>query len=98
MKSFLRSAISVLTDRILGPEEQFVQGDICVVRRSHVTPGGGTILVGSRVEVMDAVDPHGRIQVRIVDLPDYDWGDRLSRLPYGSGFIIYVDPDILKRE
>lgn len=98
MKSFLRSAIAVLVDKVLGPEEQFVPGDICSARRSYVTPGGGTLLRGTRVEIKDAVDPQGRLQVRIIDLPDHDWGERMSRLPYGPGFIIFVDPDCLERE
>lgn len=98
MKSFLRSAIAVLADKLLGPEEEFIAGDKCTARRSHVTPGGGTLLKGTRVEVKGAVDPHGRIQVQVIDIPDYDWGERTSRLPYGPGFVIYVEPDCLERE
>jgi hypothetical protein len=39
-------------------------------------------------------DPAGRIQVCVVELPDREW-DTTNRLPYGPGFVVYVDPDCL---
>jgi hypothetical protein len=97
LKSFLKSALNVIVDRILGPEEQFTPGDRYVARRSVVTSGGGTLLKGTRVEVADAKDPKGRVQVRVIEIPDHDW-EETRRLPYGPGFVIYVDPDCLERE
>jgi len=97
LRSFLRDAIDNLIDRVLGPEDRLAPGDRCVVRRSIIATNKGVLLKGSTVEVTDVRAPNGHIQVRVVNLPDHDW-DAISRLPYGPGFIIYVDPDCLERE
>lgn len=65
--------------------------------RSVVAANNGILLQGTRVEVTGITDPKGRMQVRVVDIPDHDW-DETARLPYGPGFVIYVDPDCLSKE
>jgi uncharacterized protein YqhQ len=97
LKSFLRSVVDVLVDKILGPEERFVPGDRCSVRWSTVAANNGILLKGTHVEVTDVQDPKGRVQVRVVEIPDHDW-DETIRLPYGPGFVIFVDPNCLERE
>jgi hypothetical protein len=96
LKSLIRSAIGVLVDRILGPDDRYDHkpGDTCVVLYSVVAANNGVLLKGSRVQVTDVKDPKGRIQVCVTELPDQEW-DETSRLPYGPGFVLYVDPDCL---
>lgn len=96
LKSLIRTAIGVIIDRILGPEEHhgLKPGDLCNVVYSVVAENNGILLKGARVQVTDVKDPAGRIQVCVVELPDREW-DTTNRLPYGPGFVVYVDPDCL---
>ena len=82
-KSALRRLVDV-------PTPMFVPGDRCKMRYSLVADSGGTLLRGSIVEMTGLQDPTGRHQIRVVDIPDYQWSES-NRLPYGPNFILFVD-------
>ncbi len=73
----------------------FLEGDRCRILRSLVADTGGTLLSGSLVEITGIQDPKGRFQIRILDIPDYQWTET-NRLPYGPGFVLFVDQDNLE--
>lgn len=50
---------------------------------------------GSLVEVTGVQDQLGRFQIRVLDLPDFEW-DATRRLPYGPGFVLYVSANVLE--
>jgi len=88
-KSALRRFVDV-------PAPRFSPGDRCRVSRSMVADTGGTLLRGALVEMLGVQDPKGRHQVRVLDIPDYQWTET-NRLPYGPGFLLYVEEDALER-
>jgi hypothetical protein len=88
-----KSAIRRLVDV---PAPTFSPGDRCRVRYSLVAVSGGTLLPGALVEMTGDLDPKGRHQIRIVDIPDYQWTET-RRLPYGPDFVLFVDERALER-
>jgi hypothetical protein len=88
-KSALRRLVDV-------PAPTFSTGDRCKVRHSVVADSGGTLLRGSLVETTGVQDPKGRQQIKVLDIPDYQWTES-SRLPYGPNFILFVDEHVLER-
>jgi len=81
-----KSAIRRLVDV---PEPVFNPGQRCIVKHSLVADTGGTLLRGSLVEITGVQDPKGRYQVKVIDIPDYQWNES-NRLPYGPNFILFV--------
>lgn len=73
----------------------FYQGDRCTIRRSLVADTGGTLLRGTLVEITGVQDPKGRFQIRVLEMPDYQWTES-RRLPYGPDFVLFVDEDVLE--
>lgn len=73
----------------------FFPGDHCSVRQSLVADTGGTLLRGSRVEITGVQDPKGRFQIKVIDVPDYQWTES-RRLPYGPNFVLFVEEDLLE--
>lgn len=71
-------------------------GDRCRVRRSLVADTGGTLLRGAIVEITGVQDPKGRFQIKIVDIPDFQWTET-NRLPYGPNFVLFVEEDALEK-
>lgn len=69
-------------------------GDRCRVRYSVVV-NKGTLLRGSLVETTGVQDPKGHYQVKVLSLPDHHW-DETSRLPYGPGFMLFIDAVVLE--
>jgi hypothetical protein len=82
-----KGALRLLVD-ISAPT--FSPGDHCLVKLSLVADTGGTLLRGSRVEITGVQDPKGRFQIRVIDVPDYQWTES-RRLPYGPDFVLFVD-------
>ena len=78
------------------PAPTFSRGDRCRVRRSLVADTGGTLLRGSLVEMTGVQDPKGRHQIKVLDIPDYQWNET-NRLPYGPNFILFIDEDVLEK-
>ena len=78
------------------PEPALAPGDRCRVSRSLVADTGGTLLRGSLVEITGVQDPKRRYQVRIIDIPDYQWTET-NRLPYGPNFLLFVEENALER-
>jgi hypothetical protein len=78
------------------PTPEFAPGDVCRVNRSLVADTGGTLLRGSVVRVTGVQDPKGRFQVRVVDIPEYQWTET-SRLPYGPDFVLFVEGEVLEK-
>lgn len=82
--------------RLVGPSSpQIAPRSRCRVKHSLVTQEGGILLRDSKVEVTGVQDPQGRYQVRVMDIPDYQWTET-RRLPYGPNFILYVDEATLE--
>ena len=101
LKSLLRSAIESLVDRILGDDaedgwERLNPGDVCTTIRSIVGANNGVLLKGSMVEYTGVQDPKGRVQIRVADIPDEQWTET-GRLPYGPGFVLYIEPQFLRK-
>ena len=94
LRSALKSALDGLVDRVLGPKERLGPEDVCVVNRSVVSEHGGMLLKGTEVSITGIRDRQDRHEVRILSVPDYDWGE-MSRLPYGPGFLLFVEEDFL---
>jgi len=92
LKDAAKSALRRLLD---SPAPRFSPGDRCRVLRSLVADSGGTLLRGSLVETTGVQDPMGRFQIRVLDVPDYQWTES-SRLPYGPDFVLFVDEDTLE--
>jgi len=92
----LDAAKSAIRRFVDAPEPVFAPGDRCKVRRSLVADTGGTLLRGSIVEVTGVQDPQGRHQIRVLDIPDYQWSET-NRLPYGPNFVLFVDEDSLEK-
>ena len=78
------------------PAPKFAPGDHCRVLRSLVADTGGTLLSGALVEITGVQDPKNRFQIKVLDIPDYQWTES-KRLPYGPGFILFVDEDALRK-
>ena len=74
----------------------FFQGDRCRVTRSLVADSGGTLLLGTLVEITGVQDPKGRFQIKVLEMPDYQWTET-RRLPYGPNFYLFVDEQALKQ-
>jgi len=74
----------------------FFQGDRCTVTHSQIADSGGTLLRGTLVEITGVQDPKGRFQIKILEMPDYQWTES-RRLPYGPDFFLFVDELILDR-
>lgn len=77
------------------PPLPFYQGDRCRVLRSLIADSGGTLLRGTLVEITGVQDPKGRFQIRILEMPDYQWTET-RRLPYGPDFFLFVDDAVLE--
>ena len=92
----LEAAKSAIRRFVDAPAPAFFPGDRCKVRYSLVADTGGTLLRGSLVEITGVQDPKGRLQVRVIDIPDYQWTET-RRLPYGPNFILFVDAEFLER-
>lgn len=93
----LDAAKGALRRLVDSPAPQFSPGDRCRITRSLVADTGGTLLRRSLVEVTGVQDPQGRFQIRVLDIPDYQWTES-NRLPYGPGFVLFVDGDVLEPE
>lgn len=78
------------------PAPEFSPGDRCYITRSLVADTGGTLLRRSLVEVTGVQDPKGRFQIKVLDIPDYQWSET-NRLPYGPNFILFVEGDVLEK-
>lgn len=91
----LDAAKSAIRRLIEAPAPTFSQGDRCRVRYSLVADTGGTLLRGTLVEMTGVQDPQGRYQIRVIDIPDYQWTET-SRLPYGPNFVLFVDEKALE--
>lgn len=92
----LLDAAKSIARRILdAPVPAFEPGARCRAKYSVVVDKSGTLLKGSLVEVTGVQDQRGRFQIRVLDLPDHIW-EETSRLPYGPGFILYVDANALE--
>lgn len=78
------------------PAPEFAPGARCKVSRSLVADTGGTLLRGSLVEVTGVQDPNGRFQVKVLDIPEYQWTET-NRLPYGPNFVLFVEADALEK-
>lgn len=89
-------AKSALRRLVEAPAPTFSPGDRCKIRYSLVADTGGTLLRGSLVEITGVQDPKGRHQIRVLDIPDYQWTET-SRLPYGPNFILFVDEQALEQ-
>ncbi|MGD9726525.1 MAG: hypothetical protein AB7L09_00525 [Nitrospira sp.] len=87
-----KNALRRLVD---APAPSFTQGDRCTVRYSLVAETGGTLLRGTLVEMTGVQDPKGRYQIRVLEIPDYQWTET-NRLPYGPGFVLFVDDKALE--
>lgn len=74
----------------------FEPGTKCRVRHSVIVAKAGTLLRGSLVQVTGVQDNTGQFQIKVLDLPDHDWEERTSRLPYGPGFILFVPASTLE--
>ena len=88
-----RTAIRRLVE---APKPTFAPGDRCKIRYSLVADSGGTLLRGALVEMTGVQDPTGRHQLKVVEIPDYQWTET-NRLPYGPGFVLFVAEDALQR-
>ena len=86
----LGAAKSAIRRFVDAPAPAFSPGDRCKIRYSLVADTGGTLLRGSLVEITGVQDPKGRIQIRVIDIPDYRWTET-RRLPYGPEFVLFVD-------
>ncbi len=73
----------------------FYQGERCKVITSLVADSGGTLLRGTLVEITGIQDPKGRFQIKVLEMPDYQWTES-RRLPYGPDFYLFVDQNILE--
>ena len=93
----LDAAKNALRRLLDAPAPSFVPGDRCRVRYSLVADSGGTLLRGALVETTGVQDPKGRFQVKVIDIPDYQWTET-TRLPYGPNFILFVDERALEPE
>jgi hypothetical protein len=92
----LEAAKNVVRKLIAVPNPPaFYQGDRCTIRRSLVADTGGTLLRGTLVEITGVQDPKGRFQVRVLEMPDYQWTES-RRLPYGPDFVLFVDEQVLE--
>jgi hypothetical protein len=87
-KSALRRFVDV-------PTPMFSPGNKCRVRYSVVADTGGVLLKGALVEITGVQDPSKRFQIKVLELPDYQWTET-SRLPYGPNFILFVDGLVLE--
>ena len=87
-----KSAIRRFVD---APTPMFFPGDKCKVKYSVVADTGGVLLRGSLVEITGVQDPKKRFQIKVLELPDYEWIET-SRLPYGPKFILFVDGLVLE--
>jgi len=92
----LDAAKSAIRRFVEVPAPVFSPGDRCMVRQSLVADTGGTLLSGSLVEITGVQDPRGRHQIRVLDIPDYQWTES-RRLPYGPNFILFVEEDMLRK-
>ena len=77
------------------PQVAFFQGDRCKVTRSLVADSGGTLLQGTLVEITGLQDPKGRFQIKVLEMPDYQWTET-RRLPYGPNFFLFVAEEVLE--
>lgn len=91
----LDAAKSALRRLVEVPEPAFSPGDRCTIRYSLVADSGGTLLRGALVEMTGVQDPKGRHQIKVIDIPDYQWTES-RRLPYGPGFVLFVDDEALE--
>lgn len=78
------------------PAPTFEPGTKCRARHSVILDKAGTLLRGSVVEVTGVQDKTGRFQIKVIDLPDHDWEEMTSRLPYGPGFVLFVPASALE--
>jgi hypothetical protein len=96
LRHMLLDAAKSIARRILdSPPPAFEPGTRCRVRHSVVPDKTGTLIRGSLVEVTGVQDRLGRFQIRVLDLPDFEW-DATRRLPYGPGFVLYVSANVLE--
>jgi hypothetical protein len=91
----LDAAKSVVRKLVDAPTPEFSPGDQCKVLRSLVADTGGTLLRGTLVEITGVQDPKGRFQIKVLDIPDYQWSES-NRLPYGPDFVLFVERDALE--
>lgn len=91
----LDAAKSALRKLIEAPAPSLSPGDRCRVRYSLVADTGGTLLRGSLVEITGVQDPSGRYQIRVIDIPEFQWTES-RRLPYGPDFVLFVDEQTLE--
>ena len=73
----------------------FFQGDRCSVTQSLIADSGGTLLRGTIVEITGVQDPKGRFQIKVLEMPDYQWTES-RRLPYGPDFFLFVSESSLE--
>lgn len=96
---FLRDLVSRIARRVaerLQPSHKLICGDCCRVNRNLIADSRGVLLKGAIVEITGMRDQKGRYQIRIVDLPDQQWSET-SYLPYGPGFVLFVDSHCLDK-
>lgn len=93
---FLSAVKSAIRRFVDVPAPVFAPGDHCLVTQSLVADTGGTLLSGSLVEITGVQDPKGRYQIKVLDIPDYQWTET-RRLPYGPNFILFVEEALLKK-
>jgi len=91
----LDAAKSAIRRLLEAPKPRFSPGDQCRVLYSLVADSGGTLLRGTLVEMTGVQDPNGRHQIKVLDIPDYQWTES-RRLPYGPNFILFVDEQALE--
>lgn len=90
MRDLIVDAAKTVVRRIIdAPTPKFSPGDRCRVRYSLVADTGGTLLRGSIVQTTGVQDPRGRYQIRVIDIPDFQWNET-NRLPYGPNFVLFV--------
>lgn len=97
VREMLLAAVKNIVRRIINvpAPPAFFQGDRCTVTRSLIADSGGTLLRGTLVEITGVQDPKGRFQIKVIEMPDYQWTES-RRLPYGPGFFLFIDGDVLE--
>jgi len=95
-RMLLDVAKDVLRRLVDVPTPVFSPGDRCKIIHSLVADSGGTLLRGSLVEVTGVQDPKGRFQIKVLDIPDYQWTES-NRLPYGPGFVLFIEEATLEK-
>ena len=93
----IKALVQSLIDRFLGePIQDYVINEELRVSTDIKAGSGGLLLRGTLVRFTGVYDSSGRLQVEIIDMPDYQWGENRS-LPYGPGFVLFVDRDCLHK-